>query len=92
MCVYILKDLYVHVNVVIAINMYGNICGGFVNKTWEQVTPALTHHGHQHIIKGLLSPSFVLSLKFATYDKVKSKLFLPAWTLRSCYVCLYRRV
>lgn len=32
-CVYILKDVYVHVNVIITINMHGNTCGSFVNKT-----------------------------------------------------------
>lgn len=44
MCVYILKDLNVHVSVVITINMYGNTSGGFVNKTWEQVMAVLTLH------------------------------------------------
>lgn len=39
--VYNLKDLYAHVNVVIAINMYGGIGGDFANKISEQVMPAL---------------------------------------------------
>lgn len=42
-CVYILKDLYVHVNLVISINMYGNAWGEVVNKTWEPVMAALLY-------------------------------------------------
>jgi len=40
-CVHILKDVHVHINVVISINMHGNAQGEVVNKTWEQVMVAL---------------------------------------------------
>lgn len=40
---YILKDLYVHVNVVISIHMYGNAQGEAINKTCDQVKDALPY-------------------------------------------------
>lgn len=42
-CVYILKDLYVQVNVVISINMYGNAEGEAINQRCHQVKDALSY-------------------------------------------------
>lgn len=57
----------------IAINMYGNICGDFVNKTWEQLMQVLYLDITRLWSRGLRAwPSFQMSLNCSTYAKVKT--------------------